>query len=41
MTASKFKEDMKNISGVITKKISLVYYCGLRSRDGSDFQEDE
>ena len=41
MTASKFKEDMKNISGVTTKKISLVYYCGLRIRDGADFQEDE
>ena len=32
---------MKSISGVTTKKISLVYYCGLRSRSGADFQEDE
>ena len=36
MTQAKFKEDMKNISGITCKKISVIYYCGLRPRENTD-----
>jgi len=36
MTASKFKEDVINIGGITCKKISLIYFCGLRPRDNTD-----
>ena len=41
MTASKFKEDMISISGITCKKISLIYFCGLRPREEADNQDDE
>jgi len=39
MTASKFKEDILNIGGITSKKISIVYFCGLRVRVNEDNNE--
>ncbi len=41
MTASKFKEDMISISGITCKKISVIYFCGLRPREEADNQDEE
>jgi hypothetical protein len=41
MTASKFKEDVLNIGGITSKKISIVYFCGLRVRVNEDNEINE
>jgi hypothetical protein len=41
MTPSKFKTDLLNISGITSKKISKVYFCGLRPKKDEDEEIDE
>jgi hypothetical protein len=41
MTSSKFKEDVLNIGGITSKKISIVYFCGLRVRNNEDNETNE
>ena len=41
MTSSKFKEDIINIGGITSKKISSVYFCGLKLKDDSNEFIDE
>jgi hypothetical protein len=41
MTASKFKEDVLNIGGITSKKISVIYFCGLRVRVNEDNEINE